>query len=77
MTWNIEEIELKLKESLQKSLSESLYFDTIDYQLYGLSYYEVKKLIEKYAVHMYGDNYKYTNRVWVTVEPDRIKIERR
>jgi hypothetical protein len=75
--WNINKVEILLRQSLRESLNSPLYFDVIDYHKYNLSYYEVKKVVERYTEHMYGDVYKYSSRVWVTVEPDRIKIEKR
>jgi hypothetical protein len=75
-SWNVEQVELKLRQSLKESLSNVLYFDSIDYQVYGLDYQEAKKVVKKYCEHIYGDNYKY-GKTWVTVEPDRIKIEKR
>ncbi|PMP89243.1 MAG: hypothetical protein C0172_00575 [Caldisphaera sp.] len=76
-SWNEEKVELKLRESLRESLNSPLYFDTIDYRKFNLTFDEAKRLVARYCEHQYGHNYKWSNKVWVTVESDRIKIEKR
>jgi hypothetical protein len=75
-TWKLEKVELKLKESLRESMYNLIYFDVIDFSKYGLDINDVKPIIEKYATLMFNNVYKYSNS-WISLESDRIKIEKR